>query len=178
MADSPAPETVQILERVGLIPHPNDDAHPPIEPYVSDILPDLLAKYEWLGLILAVFDSASGLGENPPPPSIHVFYDQASGRTGLPMCPDAITSHADAERWLDSLWQNPRQDFNVSTLAPQLVLQVGDRHYLAVTLQLEKALLGRMKHNEHWSADLSAMDESSLEFEIVKTIATDYMDMT
>jgi len=178
VAESTGSGSVEVMERIGLIPHPSDPTHPPIEPYISDVLPEVLSKYEWLGLILAVFDSDPGLGDNPQPPSIHVFYDAETGRSGLPMSQEPIKSHSDAERWLETHWQHPRQDFNVNTLAPQLVLKIDDRYYLAVTIQLEKVQIGRLKQNDHWTQDLSGMDESSLDFQIVKTIATDYTDMT
>jgi len=174
MAHAMGNVAVEVIETIGLIPHPNDASRPPIEPYISDVLPGLIAKYDWLGLILAVFDSDSGLSENPQPPSIHVFFDEESGVSGLPTSPEPFKSNGEAERWLESHWKQPRQDFNPSMLAPQMVIQAGDRHYLAVTAQLEKAQIGRLVKNEHWSADLGSLSEDTAEFQIIKAVATDY----
>jgi hypothetical protein len=55
-----------------------------------------------------------------------------------------------------------------------LVIKVGDRHYLAVTAQLEKVQIGRLVKNEHWSADLGALSEDTAEFQVIKAVATDY----
>ena len=178
MAEPIGDVPIEIVERIPLMPHPSDPSHPPIEPYISDVLPELLAKYEDLGLVMAVFDSDPGLGEHPKEPEIHVYYDEDTGVTGLPITATPIRSHGDAEAWLEGYWQQPRQDFNISTMVPQLVITIDGKPYLVVTIQLEKPQLMRMKHNDHWSKDLSRMAESSGEFELVKIVATDYMDTT
>ena len=175
MAKSIAQDPVEVVETIGLIPHPSDPTHPPIEPYISDVLPDLLDKHPWLGLILAVFDSDSGLGDHPAPPSIHVFHDEETGLTSLPRSADPIRSHRDAERWLEGYWRHPRNDFNINRLAPQMVLAIGDQHYLVVTVQLDRTEMGHLIHSDQWSADLGGMDKDSLEFQILVAVAKNYV---
>ncbi|MCB0215292.1 MAG: hypothetical protein H6648_05320 [Caldilineae bacterium] len=174
MSQPPDGARVSIAESIGLIPHPSDSSRPPIEPYVSDVFADLLAKYDGLGVVLAVFDSDSGISDHPVPPSIHVYADEETGVTGLPQSPSPVSSLRDAEDWLMGYWQHPRQDFNMSKLAPQQVLMIDERPFLVVTGQLGKTELGRLIHNERWTADIGGIDEASLEFQVVAAVARNY----
>lgn len=166
---------VEILESIGLIPHPSDPNHPPIEPYISDILPDLVESHDWLGVMLAIFEADSGLSDHPQPPVIYVYRDEDTGRRGLPMSADPVSSMRDAEQWLEQFWLHPRRDFNVNRLAPQLVLSVDDKHYLAVTIEMERIDFAHLAHNELWNADLTGMDEESAAYRIIEAVARDYM---
>ena len=56
----------------------------------------------------------------------------------------------------------------------QAINMIDERPFLVVTGQLGKTELGRLIHNERWTADIGGIDEASLEFQVVAAVARNY----